>query len=247
MRFTSSPLIDKALIAIAVLFFAGYFLINRWDEALYYGDSNSYYLHVVSFWVNQDVGDYDATITSLQATNPGSADPREDEFGIRLTEKGRRYIKYTLGVPVMETPFFFLAHVWANLSARYEANGWSRPYLLAISLSTIFYLLLGFYLLIRVLLRYFTPKVTALTLLTLGFATNLFYHATYITMAHGFLFFDYCLLLFLTERFYDRPGKRKAFGIGLVVGLIMLTRVPEVVSLFIPLLWGVSSGASFRE
>jgi hypothetical protein len=35
-------------------------------STLYYGDPNGYYLHVVSFFVNQDVGDYDQTITSLQ-------------------------------------------------------------------------------------------------------------------------------------------------------------------------------------
>jgi hypothetical protein len=66
-------------------------------------------------------------------------------------------------------------------------------------------------------------------------------------MAHGFLFFDYCLLLFLTERFYDRPTRSKALGIGLVVGLIALTRVPEVISLLIPLLWGINSKQALHE
>lgn len=235
------------MLTIALLFLAGYVLIDRWDEALYHGDSNSYYLHVVSFWVNQDVGDYNATISSLQAANPGSADPREDKFGIRLTERGRRYIKYTLGVPVMETPFFLLAHAWAKVSGTYPADGWSKPYLLAVSLSTVLYLLVGFFLLSRVLQRYFSSPVTALVLLTLAFATNVFYHATYVTMAHGFLFFDYCLLLFLTERFYDRPSRAKAFGIGLVVGLIALTRVPEVISLLLPLLWGINNREALRK
>lgn len=244
---TTPPIIRRALLAITLLFLAGYVLIDRWDEALYYGDSNSYYLHVVSFWVNQDAGDYDATISSLQNANPGSPDPREDEFGIRLTERGRRYIKYTLGVPVMETPFFLLAHAWAKATDAYTADGWSKPYLLAVSLSTIVYLIAGLFLLSRVLQRYFSSRVTAVVLLTLAFATNVFYHATYVTMAHGFLFFNYCLLLWLTERFYDRPGRAKAFGIGLIVGLIALTRVPEVISLLIPLLWGVNSATTLGE
>lgn len=235
------------LLPIALLFFSGYLLIDRWGEALYYGDSNSYYLHVVSFWVNQDVGDYGATISSLQAANPGSPDPREDRFGIRLTKRGRRYIKYTLGVPIMETPFFWMAHLFAKRSPNYPADGWSSPYLLAVSLSTIVYLLLGFYLLGRVLCRHFSQRVTALVLLTLAFSTNVFYHATYVTMAHGFLFFDYCLLLYLTERYYGRPTPLKALGIGLIVGLIALTRVPEVISLLIPLLWGVRSWEELRQ
>ncbi|MEL7221378.1 MAG: hypothetical protein AAGJ93_08680 [Bacteroidota bacterium] len=227
------------LFFIAIVYIVGNLVLNRWTKSLYYGDSNGYYLHVVSFFVNQDVGDYDKTITSLIETNPNSLDPREDIYGIRLTEKGRRYIKYTLGVPVMETPFFLLAHAYAKVSGKYKADGWSTPYLFIVGFAIIFYVLIGFYLLIGVLERYFSTTITVLTVLAVAFATNIFFQSTYVTMSHGFLFFDYCLLLHLTLRFYDNPSALKAFGIGAVVGLITLTRVPEVVSAFIPLLWGV--------
>lgn len=230
-----------------LVFLLGFFLLGRWTFILYYGDSSHYYLHVVSALVNQDVGDYDRTITTLQEVNPGSGDPREDKFGIRLTERGRRYIKYTLGVPVMEAPFFALTHLVAHLHPDYEANGWTRPYLLVVSLSTICYLALGLYLLIGVLERYFSRRVIVLSILALVLATNLFYHATYVTMAHGFLFFDYCLLIWLSDRFYRKPGRRRALAIGAVVGLITLTRVPELISLLIPLLWGVFSMESLKE
>jgi hypothetical protein len=98
------------LLLIAIGYIGGNFVVDRWGKTLYYGDSNGYYLHVVSFFVNQDVGDYDKTITTLRQVNPDSSDPREDVYGIRLTDKGRRYIKYTVGVPLMEAPFFLLAH-----------------------------------------------------------------------------------------------------------------------------------------
>jgi hypothetical protein len=234
------------LICIATFYLAGHFLLNRWTFDLYYGDPNGYYLHVVSFFVNQDVGDYDKTITSLRDINPTSADPREDKYGIRLTEKGRRYIKYTLGVPVMETPFFLMAHAYASWSHEYAANGWTRPYLLAVSLSVIVYVLVGFYLLMGVLERYFSKRATALVVLSIALATNLFFHAAYTTMAHGFLFFDYCLLIFLSDRFYQKPEWSKALLLGGVVGLITLTRIPEIVSAFIPFLWGVSNWKSFK-
>lgn len=235
------------LICIATLYLAGNFLLNRWTFDLYYGDPNGYYLHLVSLFVNQDVGDYDKTITSLKEVNPASADPREDKYGIRLTDKGRRYIKYTLGVPLMETPFFLLAHAYAGLSQKYADDGWSRPYLLAISLSVIVYVLLGFYLLMLVLERYFSPNVVGLVILSIALATNLFFHATYTTMAHGFLFFDYCLLIYLSERFYRKPAWKLALAVGATVGLVTLTRVPEVISVFIPLLWGVINWTALKE
>ncbi len=235
------------LVIIAVTYLAGNFILERWTFDLYYGDPNGYYLHVVSFFVNQDVGDYDETITSLREVNPASADPREDKYGIRLTDKGRRYIKYTLGVPLMETPFFLLAHAYASLSNTVEANGWTKPYLFAIGLSTIFYVLIGFYFLILVLEKHFNRNVTALVVLSIAFATNLFFHATYTTMAHAFLFFDYCILIYLSDRFYEKPDWKKALGIGVMVGLITLTRVPEIISVLIPLLWGVVKVNDLRD
>ena len=235
------------LASIAVIYLSGYFLLGRWQTAFYYGDTNGYYLHVVSFFVHDDVGDYGRSIGSLQEVNPDSPDPREDIYGIRLTEKGRRYIKYTLGVAVMETPFFLLAHAYAVLSPHHEANGWTKPYTMIVGLSTLFYLLIGLYLLLGVLERYFRPQAAILTVLAIALATNLFFHGTYVTMAHGFLFFDYCLLIWLSEKFYQSPNRWRALAIGAVVGLIALTRVPEVISALIPLLWGVNSWAKLKE
>ncbi|TXB62842.1 hypothetical protein [Phaeodactylibacter luteus] len=232
---------------IALFYLCGHFWLGRWQTALFYGDSNSYYLHTLSLLHYQDVGDYSKTIGSLLQAHPGAADPREDKYGVRQTPTGRYYIKYTLGAPLMEAPFYFLGHCWASLSGHYPADGWSRPYILAVSLSTWFYLMAGFYLLAGLLLRYFPPWAVGLTILTLALGTNLFFHSTYLTMAHGFLFFDYCVLLALSERFYRKPGPGSALLIGAVVGLIALTRAPEVISLLIPLLWGVSSQAQFRE
>jgi len=193
------------------------------------------------------VGKYDKTIRTLRSVIPSSLDPGKGNYGIRSTEKGKKYIKYTLGVGVMETPFFLAAHAYAKLSNAYKADGWSLPYHFAIGFSIMFYVLIGFHLLIGILERYFTKTITALVVLAIAFATNLFYHATYVTMAHGFLFFDYCLLIYLTIRFYDTPNLQKALGIGAVIGLITLTRVPEVISVLIPLLWGVYNIRTLKE
>ena len=198
------------LLLIALVYVGGFFVNGRWKITPLLGDSNGYYMHVVSFFVNNDVGDYDKTITTLLKTSKRTVDGRNDPYGIRLTDKGRRYIKYTLGVGVMETPFFFLGHLYAKLSDKYEANGWSLPYLLTVSLSTIFYLLLGFNLLFKIIQRYFSKGVTVLTVLGIAFATNLYFHAISLVMAHGFLFFLYCLLIYLTVHFYERPTIKKA-------------------------------------
>ena len=235
------------LIIIAVGYFAGYVALDRWKTTLYFGDSMGYYLHVVSFLVNQDVGDYDQSISTLLEYSPHTADPRDDKYGIRLTEKGRRYIKYTLGVPLMEVPFFYVAHAVALRSAEYEADGWSFPYIFIVGLSIPFYVGLGFALLMPILEEHFSRNMVILVTLALAFATNLFFQSVYATMSHGFLFFDYCLLIYLTVQFYKRPTIWKAFAVGAVVGLIGITRVPEVISVLIPILWGIRTWADFQN
>lgn len=235
------------LAAIAVVYLTGNLAFDKHEDNLTRGDSGQYYLHVLSFFLYDDVGDYDRSLTAMRKLYPNVPDPRDDKFGIRPTETGRYYIKYTTGVALMEAPFFLLAHAYTKVDGRYPANGWSEPYQLALNLSTLCYLLLAFYWLAGILERYFSRRVVWLTCLTIAFATNLFYHGTYVVMSHGFLFFDYCLLLLLTLRFYERPGIVRALGVGLVVGLIGITRVPEIISILIPVLWGITSRQGFYE
>ncbi|NJC27466.1 hypothetical protein [Neolewinella antarctica] len=230
------------LTALAIFLVAGNLVIDRWPDTLYHGDSCFYYMHVVSAFVHGDVGDYDKTITTLREVNPSSADPREDIYGVRLTEKGRRYIKYTLGVPLLETPFFFLGHLYAKASPEYEANGWTRPYAASVGFAIVCYVILAFYLLIKPLKRYFSDRVVTITCIALAAATNLFYHTNYVTMSHGFLFFLHTWLLHATVRFWESPKATRALLLGAVVGLIALTRVPEIVVALVPVVWGVYDG-----
>lgn len=236
----------RSIFFIVIVYLLGNYVSERWKTTLLFGDSNGYYMHVVSFFINQDVGSYDKTIESLLEADPRTIDARQDPYGIRLTSKGRRYIKYTLGAALMETPFFLIAHTYAKVTKKYPANGWSLPYLFMVSCSTIFYLIIGFYLLYLSLIRYFPAGVSSLVIIGLALATNLYFHVTSLTMAHGFLFFDYCALLYFTIRFYESPNNSKAIILGAIVGLITLTRVPEVISVLIPLLWGIKDSASLR-
>ncbi|MEL7426739.1 MAG: hypothetical protein AAFN81_27350 [Bacteroidota bacterium] len=236
------------LIAIlAVILVSGNLIIDRWPTELYKGDSNGYYLHVVSFFVNQDVGNYDQTIGSLKEEYPAYEDPREDKFGIRLTPIGRYYVKYTVGVSLLESPFFLLAHAYASVSDQYKATGWSKPYLLIVGFAPVVYVLIGLYLLIGILRRYYDKATVAITILALALATNLFYHTNYVVMSHAFLFFLHAALIHLSVSFYEQSSYSLALLVGLVVGLISITRVPEIIAALVPLLWGVKTWATLKE
>jgi len=237
----------KILLIIALSYTAGFFAFDNWKETMNNGDSSGYYMHLVSSVLNQDVGNYTKTIDDYLENYQKAKDPRKDKYGIRKTDKDRYYIKYTLGVAVMEIPALLIAHSIASISDRHEADGWSQPYAFWINFSKVFYIVIGFLFLIKTLKLYFENKIVAFTVLSIALGTNLFYHGIFLTLAHSFLFFDFCLLIYLSNKFYQNPSNKRALGIGLLVGLITLTRVPEVVGLLIPLLWGVSNIAGLKS
>jgi hypothetical protein len=235
------------LLIILAAYAVGFFYSERWKGMLLGGDSNYYYLHVVSFWIHEDVGDYNTSIEALKKVYPQYIDPRNDIYGIRKTETGKMYIKYPVGVALLETPFFLVGHLVAALSPQYAEDGWSNPYLFCIACATIVYVLLGIGLLFSLLTRFFSHRIAFVVLLTVALATNLYYQSTFVAMSHGILFFLHSLLIWLTVRFYDHPDKGKALLLGATIGMITITRVPEIIVVLVPLLWGVYNRALLRE
>jgi hypothetical protein len=137
---------------------------------------------------------------------------------------GGRVIKTSMGMSIMYSPFFFLAHTFAE-AAGYKADGFSVPYAFALMFSCAFYILIGFIFLRLLLLKYFTDKIVAITLLIIGLATNLHYYI-YIEapMSHGYSFALFCVFLYLVEKWQEKQGGYITVFLGLVIGLITLIR-----------------------
>ncbi len=89
----------------------------------------------------------------------------------------------------------------------------------------------------RLLSRYFSDRIVAVTLLALTFGTNLFHYATYdATFSHAFSFFLIAALLELTDRWYASPDSRTSLWLAVVAALIVLTRhTNAIVLLVVPL------------
>ena len=67
---------------------------------------------------------------------------------------GNYGIKTTMGLR-FSIPFLRIAHIYATLSDKYPAGGYSIPYHVALEFSSLFYLIFGFLVLRKILLRYF--------------------------------------------------------------------------------------------
>lgn len=215
-----------------------------WTEATLSWDVSGYYLYLPALFINKDIKSLERTRELIDRYGP-----TPDLQQAFLHSSGNYVMKYASGMAVQYLPAFGVAHLVAS-NSKYPADGFSRPYQVAIGLWSLLVALTGIWFLRKILLRFFSDGVSAITLFAIVFATNyLDYSAINGAMSHNYLFTLYCLLIWLTIKFYDKPTWQKALGLGALVGLATLTRPTEVVSVLIPLLWGLGFplGRSIKE
>ncbi len=147
--------------------------------------------------------------------------------------------KYFIGTAVMQLPLFLVAHGVA-LVAEDEADGWSKPYVVAVNLSAILFVLLGLWCLARLLATYaIADGVIAFTLAVFAFGTNLFYYAVVAPgMSHAYSFGLCCAFLLVGRQLALHPTARRLFWLGTLLGAIMLIRpVNGLIVIALPILF----------
>lgn len=158
------------------------------------------------------------------------------------TPEGRMvFTKYTYGVSLLQSPFFFAAHAIAPVLG-FERDGRSLPYIWGNMLAAIFYMLAGLAFLGRLLKELnFKPKIIWIVGVLLLAGSNLFYYTfREAGMSHVFSFF---LLSVLTYGSYRMSlDNRSGWSIvsGICLALIVLIRPTNAIAVLIPVLWGIS-------
>ena len=181
-------------------------------------DGFSYYVYLPSWFLY-----HDATLASVANDCCGGEFPASTAI-IRWPGTNRWVNAHPIGVAIMQMPFFAIAHAltrWTNLSA----DGFTLYYQHAAGIAGLCWTLAGLWVLGNVLGRHFSAAVTAATLATILFGTNLFHYATFdSSYSHAYSFFLFAAFLAVAER-WNRDGKAStAVLAGLVAGLIVLVR-----------------------
>lgn len=201
-------------------------------------DVAEYYQYMPALWIHNDI--------SFQFTDQLPAEQHRN-FTLFDISEGKRTGKMSLGMSLVWTPAFLMAHVWANL-AGYPADGFSFPYMAMLYVFNFLCVVLGFYYLLKVLLNYFPPPAAILSAFLMVFASNLLYYSVYQAgMSHVVNFFLMSLLLYQADSFYRKMTFRRAFLIGILMGLLSLIRPTNAIALVLFSLWGVNGWDALRE
>lgn len=154
-----------------------------------------------------------------------------------LLENGNYIIKYTSGMAILYSPFFFIAHIWAKLCG-YLVDGFSYPYQFCIAWGCSLYACIGLGLIRKLLLRYFLDKYVAISIICLSIGTHFLNYATFDSpMAHAPLFTVFALILLKIDDWYYQATPFNTLILGLLCGFAAMTRPTEILVLIVFFFW----------
>lgn len=244
--FRSNPLPSFAILIIVVFYMFTNFLHHNWtkggpgERGVIHWDVISYYSYLPALFIYGDL--------SLEfLDDPPEGFVNDDKFWPSTLDNGNRLIITSMGLSVLYAPFFLSAHALAPVLGQ-TTHGFSSVYQLFLVLSALVYVTLGFVILKNILLKFFKPLTTAITLIAVAFGTNLLYYSTFeAAMAHSYGFFLIVLFLYLVMRWYQKPTVVRTLLTGALLGFITLVRPTNVLVVFVLILWDVKSGKEFTN
>lgn len=140
---------------------------------------------------------------------------------VNQIDQNKKVCKYYSGPALLQLPFYFMAELSTD-----DDNPFSNTHHFYILLSVVFYVVSGFFLLYRILLRWqYSPLQAGAFISFVLFGTNLFVYTAYDpAYSHAYSFFAFSAFASLLLSIKQKPTLIKFIASGLVFGLILIIR-----------------------
>lgn len=146
-------------------------------------------------------------------------------FEYRYTFKGKKVNKFFAGEALLLSPFFLAAHSIVTLTSG-PADGYSRLYIIFLTIAAVFYLCTGLYYLRKTLTLYqFQPFSIAVVLIALLTGTHLFYYTVgEPSLSHVFSFAGVSCFIYFLKKSILSPTLPDFIVMCIALGIIILIR-----------------------
>lgn len=181
------------------------------------------------------------------------------EHSIKLIQAtGGMVNKYPVGVAIMESPFFFIAHLLSvlrdTLTGSATATGYSNLYQYMILGGGVLYWIAGTFLLYMLLAKHlhFSKRVSLLTCIVITYGTNLFHYACYdACFSHVYSYFLFNLFLYYLCWYEEREQEDRnrlwqTCIFGFLAGLIFMCRNTNILFVLTYVFYGVVDWISLK-
>ncbi len=167
--------------------------------------------------------------------------------------------KYPVGVAIMESPFFFLAHIISllrdTMTGSVTATGYTNLYQYMILFGGVCYWVAGTVLLYRLLTRClgFSDKASLLACIVITYGTNLFHYASYdACFSHVYSYFLFNLFLYYLCWYEERVSESRnklwqTCIFGLLAGLIFMCRNTNILFVLTYVFYGVRDWDTLKD
>jgi hypothetical protein len=224
--------------------FLSVYRINNVIEKEISWDVLGYYLYLPATFIHHDPMFTD--ISWVQKVNE-EKHLADTLYMISSNDEGKPMYFFLMGTAILYLPFFFLGHLSASILG-FPMDGFSMPYQYSMVIGGIIYTLIGLIFLRKILLNYFSEKLTALLLLLIVFGTNYIHHLTLKNLETvNLLFMLSSIVIWFTIKWHENQKRKYLLLIGISITLMGLTKPTEVLILLLPLLWNVTSFQGLKD
>lgn len=185
---------------------------------------------------------------------------RNFEHPLRLIQvDGGLLNKYPVGVAIMESPFFFTAHVLSllrdTLTGSFTATGYSNLYQYFVLFGGVIYYGIGTIVLYSLLIRYLniSKRIACITCALTTYGTNMFHYASYDAgYSHVYSYLILTLFLYYLCWYEERDEENKnnilhTCVFGILAGIIFLIRNVNIIFVITYILYGVIDRDSLKK
>ncbi len=162
-------------------------------------------------------------------------------YMVSSNDEGEPMYFFFFGTSFFYLPFFLIGHAIALIFGAVP-DGFSPPYQYSLVYGAIIYTFIGLWFFRKVLLNFFSDKITAIILLVTIFSTNYINHLTLINLEPlTVIFMLISIILYYTIKWHKKQKLKYLIFIVSSLALIGLVKPSEVIIFLIPLLWSISS------
>jgi hypothetical protein len=225
------------LISVAICFFVTtniHWGKNKWQNIIE-ADARGYYAYLPAVFIYHDLNFsfYD----SIEKTEYYNSNWTSE---YRAKVNGGTVNKYFCGTAIAQSPFFLIAHALTYITGD-ASDGYSRIYMLFVTIAALFYLLAGLLFTDKLLMLYdIKNNIRSIVLIAILFGSNLFFYSVCeMGMSHVYSFSFVAMFLYFAKKYFITFQGRDLFLLFFLSGFIFLIRpVNILVFLCLPFLAG---------
>ena len=215
--------------------------LRPWARVIY-SDGHGYYAYLPAVFIYNDI--------FMNFTKDPIPWCDFTSISFNILPNGQLFDKYPIGIALMQLPFFLVTHIFTSLTKIASADGYSMPYQISAGFCAFVYWTIGAKCLYNIIKEKFTQNIALITVIAFTFATNLFiYLSAFSTISHIYCFSLSAIIIYLilNEKKWEKREKLYSYLLGLLAGLLFLTKAINILILLIYIFYTVVDKQTFIE